>query len=514
MTLHSRPGKFDEIPKGEFVIQYVSGRYGLFVKHNGIILKAPLLSTSERYSNGKEILNLPTALADVPQDKHVITFSSSLGAWVNEPVSVNNTNWVGVALEDANIASAATWNAKLDKSGTIANNDFAKFDSNGDLVGRSYSETRSDLGISDNEIIDWTADQGSTNIHSGNYTNTTYSEATSSSEGLMSTAHHDKLDGIASGATANTGTVTSVSVSDGSSSTAITTSGTFTFASNTGLDHDESGGTVTYSLDLPELTDGTADINGALDELIYIDQAGDGTKTQKRKQFDEIDLSAFNNDICEANATADQTQADINGLAITTTGALNSGSITSGFGTIDNGSSAITTTGTLTGGNGVCGGPSIWTFATSGYFRSADSINYYMSSYKGDETWLNTLTANPGMGGGYLYSDVPAVEWIAHADGKVTNIRMVVRCTAVSDAMKVTVFKGTLSDDSGSIALTALGNATNAMGATNKYYYTTQNLSVSNAFSAGDGLFVGIAKTADTGTSTYNFSVTVTGEFT
>jgi hypothetical protein len=52
------------------------------------------------------------------------------------------------------------------------------------------------------------------------------------------------------------------------------------------------------------------------------------------------------------------------------------------------------------------------------------------------------------------------------------------------------------------------------MGATNKYYYTTQNLSVSNTFSAGDGIFVAFAKTEDTGTSTYNFSVTVSGEFT
>ena len=36
--------------------------------------------------------------------------------------------------------------------------------------------------------------------------------------------------------------------------------------------------------------------------------------------------------------------------SIVTTGALNSGSITSGFGAIDNGASAITTTGTITGG--------------------------------------------------------------------------------------------------------------------------------------------------------------------
>ena len=46
------------------------------------------------------------------------------------------------------------------------------------------------------EHIDWTADQGSTNIHTGNYINTEYSEATSSDAGLMSTTHHDKLDGI------------------------------------------------------------------------------------------------------------------------------------------------------------------------------------------------------------------------------------------------------------------------------------------------------------------------------
>ena len=42
-------------------------------------------------------------------------------------------------------------------------------------------------------------------------------------------------------------------------------------------------------------------------------------------------------------ATAAQT-------AITSVGALGGGSITSGFGNIDNGSSSITTTGTITGG--------------------------------------------------------------------------------------------------------------------------------------------------------------------
>ena len=58
---------------------------------------------------------------------------------------------------------------------------------------------------SGNQIIDWSADTGSIGpkIHSSNYTDTQYSEATSSLAGLMSTAHHDKLDGIEANATAD-----------------------------------------------------------------------------------------------------------------------------------------------------------------------------------------------------------------------------------------------------------------------------------------------------------------------
>lgn len=59
--------------------------------------------------------------------------------------------------------------------------------------------------------------------------------ATQSSSGLMSSADKTKLDGIATGATANTGTVTSVTITAGtgisvSSSSAITTSGTRTIS--------------------------------------------------------------------------------------------------------------------------------------------------------------------------------------------------------------------------------------------------------------------------------------------
>ena len=59
----------------------------------------------------------------------------------------NEADDADITLADGYIASASTWNAKLDKTGTIANNDVAKFDSNGDLVGRSYSEMKSDLDL-------------------------------------------------------------------------------------------------------------------------------------------------------------------------------------------------------------------------------------------------------------------------------------------------------------------------------------------------------------------------------
>jgi len=48
--------------------------------------------------------------------------------------------------------------------------------------------------------------------------------------------------------------------------------------------------TTTFNVDLSELTDGTADVVGSADELVYLD-AG-----KKRKQIDEIKLSQFNND--------------------------------------------------------------------------------------------------------------------------------------------------------------------------------------------------------------------------
>ena len=75
----------------------------------------------------------------------------------------------------------------------------------------------------------------------------------------------------------------------------------------------------------------------ATDRILGRDSAGAGVI----EEITPANLRTMIN--VEDGATADQTQADINGLAITTTGALDSGSITSGFGAIDNGTSSLDT---------------------------------------------------------------------------------------------------------------------------------------------------------------------------
>jgi len=75
--------------------------------------------------------------------------------------------------------------------------------------------------------------------------------------------------------------------------------------------------------------------------------------------LDEDNLAS---DSATGIASQQSIKAYVDGITttnITSTGALNSGSITSGFGNIDNGSSNITTTGTITGGSFVIGSADI-----------------------------------------------------------------------------------------------------------------------------------------------------------
>ena len=108
-----------------------------------------------------------------------------------------------------------------------------------------------------------------------------------------------------------------------------------------------------------------------------------------------------NTSITGTLATAAQTN-------ITSVGALNGGSITSGFGSIDNGSSAITTTGTITYGNLSDGSISIANFIDDDTFGTAsattlatsESIKAYVDSQVGTVDTLAEVLGNGNTTGG------------------------------------------------------------------------------------------------------------------
>jgi hypothetical protein len=128
----------------------------------------------------------------------------------------SSSKWIDASLSDCGIQSTlsfgiANTNAVKVDHASVAENDYAQFTTSG-IQGRSYAEVRSDLGISDNEILDWSADQGDTNIHAGNYTNTnqlTEFTLTGDSGSNQTIAHGNTLD-IAGG----TGIDTVVSATD------------------------------------------------------------------------------------------------------------------------------------------------------------------------------------------------------------------------------------------------------------------------------------------------------------
>ena len=140
--------------------------------------------------------------------------------------------------------------------------------------------------------------------------------------------------GIEAGATANTGTVTSVSVGTGLDISNNTTTPAISLdlteiTLGAGLDASATG----LSLDLSELTDMTADVVGSEDELILLDN-----NAERKKLISEIKLSQFNNDSGFTGAT------DISGKQDTITGAattIDDANLTANRAVISNGSGKI-----------------------------------------------------------------------------------------------------------------------------------------------------------------------------
>jgi hypothetical protein len=479
-----------------------------------------------------------------------------------------------------------------------------------------------------NEHIDWTASSAGT-IHATNYTNTTYSEATGSAEGLMSIAHHDKLDGIETGATADQtksdidglGITTVGTVDTGTwQGTAIASayldsdtahlSGTQTFSgdkqftgSNEFLTSANSlnleGGTVTTAGDHSQLVIKTALNASGSDadhyyaglELRIVDTqvgqyaaagvnyifchnesiTGAGGKSRTPHFRVALDGSIYSTGVLSASGAGtssvggDLTVGDdltVSGNHITCNGYKHSGGtelISFGnsnvvvhkgeyqrysagsndvkfeifdvdgddnttFLTIDcndDGSTVagtcafskpITNTSTISSSNGVCGGPNTWSFSTGGYARMANTTSYYMTSYRGDETWANTRS-NYLSSSNLSYLDLPGAEWIAPAAGTVTRLQISYRQTGATDNITFYIYKVSLSDNVSGLSITEIANQSIAVGSTSKQYFESLAISSSNTIAQNDGIYVMVKKDGNTATTYSYFNVTVSGEY-
>jgi hypothetical protein len=117
----------------------------------------------------------------------------------------------------------------------------------------------------------------------------------------------------------------------------------------------------------------------------------------------------------EASATADQTKSDIDGLAITTVGALSSGSIATGFGAIDNGDDTITTESLKQDSNSGSVGISYGGWGTLWSFSAWGKGMYYWESSEGE--------SYPWSCGWIVKGELGFNEWGYIQQGSYTNHR-------------------------------------------------------------------------------------------
>ena len=246
--------------------------------------------------------------------------------------SPNGTNVVvtNTAGTDATIAAATT-----SLAGVMTAADKTKLD--GIAAGAQ-------VNVATNLTYSTASTTGTVNSSTG--TNATIPAATTSLAGLMTGADKTKLNGIATGATANTGTVTSVALSAG---TGISVSGSPITSS----------GTITVTNSAPNVTTNISTTHAASSVTVNSSDGTNGT------------INAATTSLAGVMTSADKTK--LNGIA---TGATaNTGTVTSVSGTGSYGGLSLSGTVTTSGSITLGGTPSgTWPISVSGNAASVGGL--------------------------------------------------------------------------------------------------------------------------------------------
>lgn len=223
--------------EGDLKICHVSGRYSLYAKTKTTWKLVSNLYDTDALGN-ISINDLPMPLNGIIEiDKNKIQVSSKSGiakAKADRLVLNENTNITGsLKLDTIAAAGSDTDKFLVSDSGTV------KY--------RTGTQILSDLGISADEIIDWTTDQGDTNIHANNIV-ITHNQVTDFDTEITSAI--DALIDSAPGALNTLNELAAALGDDANFSTTVTNS----IATKVGLTNDETiTGRKTFNKAFPQV---------------------------------------------------------------------------------------------------------------------------------------------------------------------------------------------------------------------------------------------------------------------
>ncbi len=233
------------------------------------------------------------------------------------------------------------------------------------------------------------------------------------------------------------------------------TSGTVTEVTvGTGLDVTNGTTTPAITLDLSELADGTGLLDGAVDELIYLDNG-----TQKRKLANEIRLSAFVNDLSS-----------------------------------------------FTAAGGITAGAVIWQYLPFHILSATNGRHYYVDNdgYTDSARKWDSYDTDPT---GFNYRSVTG-NFVVPEDCTLVAMHGVIANQNSTNNPTITIYHGTITEGTGDTTLASAGAVTPTTG-TMRVPFKFSKTDFDADLSAGDIVVPTISHADSGGTRTFTGSLTL-----